>query len=79
MVNGVVMSIAHGLVILALSRSPAALVSALRETSVIFGVIFNAWILKEKIGPVKLTMLRLIMQAICEGRKPGYRFHKFKI
>ncbi|AKH64281.1 MULTISPECIES: EamA family transporter [Photorhabdus] len=64
MVNGVVMSVAHGLVILALSRSPAALVSALRETSVIFGVIFSAWILKEKIGPVKLTCTLVVMVGI---------------
>ncbi|WP_445497061.1 EamA family transporter [Photorhabdus sp. SF281] len=39
----------------------AASVSALREISVIFGVIFSAWILKEKIGPVKLTCTLVVM------------------
>ncbi|WP_434525073.1 EamA family transporter [Photorhabdus asymbiotica] len=64
MVNGLVMSVAHGLIILALSRSPAALVSALRETSVIFGVIFSAGILKEKIGPVRLVCTLIVMIGI---------------
>ncbi|PQQ38708.1 transporter [Photorhabdus luminescens] len=64
MVNGVVMSVAHGLVILALSRSLAALVSALRETSVIFGIIFSAWILKEKIGLVRLICTLIVMVGI---------------
>ena len=60
MVNGVVMSAAHGLVILALSRSPAALVSALRETSVVFGIVFSAAVLKEKIGAVRLVCTLLV-------------------
>ncbi|MBD2782673.1 EamA family transporter [Xenorhabdus szentirmaii] len=64
MVNGAVMSAAHGLIILALARSPAALVSALIETSVIFGIIFSAWILKERIGPIKLSCTLLVLVGI---------------
>lgn len=55
LVNGTVMSAAHGLIILALSRSQAALVSALRETSVVFGILFSAMVLKERIGPLRLA------------------------
>jgi drug/metabolite transporter (DMT)-like permease len=52
--NGAVMSLAHGLVIVALSRSEPALVSALRETSVVFGVLFGALFLGEKLNLSKL-------------------------
>jgi len=55
LVNGIVMSAAHGLIIMALSRSQPALVSALRETSVIFGVIFSWAVLKERVGAVRLA------------------------
>lgn len=55
LVNGAVMSAAHGLIIVALSRSEAALVSALRETSVVFGVVFSSVVLKEHIGPLRLA------------------------
>ena len=54
-VNGLVMSVAHALIIVALSRSQAAMVSALRETGVVFGVVFSAAVLKERIGTVRLA------------------------
>ena len=55
LVNGFVMSAAHGLVILALSRSQPALVSALRETSVVFGALFGVIFLKEKVAGMRLA------------------------
>lgn len=64
LVNGLVMSLAHGLIILALSRSEAALVSALRETSVIFGVIFSAVILKERVGAIRLTCTLVVLAGL---------------
>lgn len=60
LVNGFVMSAAHGLVILALARSQPALVSALRETSVVFGVLFAAIFLKEKVGSIRLVCTLLV-------------------
>ncbi|AEG94247.1 transporter-like protein [Ramlibacter tataouinensis TTB310] len=54
LVNGLVMSAAHALIIVALSRSQPALVSALREVSVVFGVIFGAVFLKESVGFVRM-------------------------
>lgn len=53
--NGLVMSAAHALIIVALSRSQPALVSALREVGVVFGVVFGAVFLKETIGWVRLV------------------------
>lgn len=63
-INGAVMSLAHGLIILALSRSEAALVSALRETSVIFGVVFSVVVLKERIGAVRLTCTLVVLAGL---------------
>ena len=50
LLSGLVMSLAHGLIIWALSRSEVALVSALRETSVIIGMVLSAVLLRESIG-----------------------------
>jgi drug/metabolite transporter (DMT)-like permease len=36
--------------------APVALVTALRETSVIFGAIFAAWFLKEGFGPQRIAL-----------------------
>jgi hypothetical protein len=37
----------YGIVLWAMTRAPVAAVAALRETSVIFGALVGAWLLKE--------------------------------
>jgi drug/metabolite transporter (DMT)-like permease len=39
----------------AMTRAPVALVSALRETSVLFATVFSVWILKERFGAQRAT------------------------
>jgi len=43
---------AYGIALWAMTRAPVAVVAALRETSVIFGALIGAWLLKEgHLGP----------------------------
>jgi drug/metabolite transporter (DMT)-like permease len=45
---GAVMSaLSYGIALWAMTRAPVAVVAALRETSVIFGALIGAWVLKE--------------------------------
>lgn len=52
--------VSFGAALVALSMAPVAIVTALRETSVIFGAIFAAWFLKEGFGP-KRIMLSIVL------------------
>jgi len=45
---------AYALVIWAFTRAPIALVTALRETSIIFAMLLGIFVLKERFGPVKV-------------------------
>jgi drug/metabolite transporter (DMT)-like permease len=45
----------YGLALWAMTRAPIATTSALRETSILFGIAISALVLKERIGPVRLT------------------------
>jgi drug/metabolite transporter (DMT)-like permease len=45
--GGTLAACAYGVVLWAMTRAPVAAVSALRETSVIFGALIGAWLLKE--------------------------------
>jgi drug/metabolite transporter (DMT)-like permease len=46
-VGGTLSAGAYGVVLWAMTRAPVAAVSALRETSVVFGALIGAWLLKE--------------------------------
>lgn len=46
--------LAYGIVIWAMNSAPLGPVSALRETSVVFGAIISSLVLKERLGPVAL-------------------------
>ncbi|MFN7165029.1 MAG: EamA family transporter [Hyphomonas sp.] len=49
-IGGVAGSISYGLAIYAYTLTDAAMVTALRETSVVFAAAFGAWLLKEGFG-----------------------------
>lgn len=42
--------LAYGIVIWALTQAPIGVVAALRESSVLFAMIFSVWLLKEPMG-----------------------------
>jgi drug/metabolite transporter (DMT)-like permease len=50
----------YGLVLWAMTRAPLALVAALRETSVVFGTVFAAALLKEKFGTLRYVAAGLV-------------------
>ena len=50
----------YGLVLWAMTRAPLALVAALRETSVVFGTVFAAVILREKFGLLRCVAAGLV-------------------
>lgn len=50
LIGGVAGSISYGLAIYAYTLTDAAMVTALRETSVVFAAAFGAWLLKEGFG-----------------------------
>lgn len=43
--------LAYGITLAAMTRAPVAQVAALRETSVLFGMLIAAWIFHEPVGP----------------------------
>lgn len=52
---------AYGLVLWAMTHAPIALVAALRETSVIFGVAIASLLLKERFGAMRWTAAVLVV------------------
>lgn len=58
-VGGVGTLASYGLALWAMTAAPIATVSALRETSILFGVVISAWVLKEH-----LTRVRIIAACI---------------
>lgn len=51
---------AYGISIWAMTKAPVPLVAALRETSVIFGMLFGVWLLKEKMTPARVGAVCLV-------------------
>jgi drug/metabolite transporter (DMT)-like permease len=45
----------YGLALWAMTRAPVAATAALRETSILFGMVIAALILKERVGPARLA------------------------
>jgi drug/metabolite transporter (DMT)-like permease len=51
----------YGVALWAMTRAPVALVAVLRETSVIFGALLGAWLLKEKLTRRRLVATGAVM------------------
>jgi drug/metabolite transporter (DMT)-like permease len=51
----------YGLALWAMTRAPVAVVAALRETSILFGMAIAALLLGERVGPARLAAAALIV------------------
>jgi drug/metabolite transporter (DMT)-like permease len=58
--GGIATAGAYGIVIYAMAESPMAMVSALRETSVLIGIIIGVVILKERFGKLGMGAVMLV-------------------
>lgn len=69
--GGIASSAAYGLVIFAMSLGAMAVVSSLRETSVIFAAIIGAMFLREPFGPARIRAASLVAGGIILMRVIG--------
>ncbi len=53
--------VAYGLALWGMTRAPIAVVAALRETSVVFGMLFAVIFLKEKVTPARVAAVLLVL------------------
>lgn len=53
--------ISYGLALWAMTVAPVAMISALRETSILFGILISAWILHERVTRQRWTAAGLIV------------------
>jgi drug/metabolite transporter (DMT)-like permease len=53
-VGGVISALAYWIIIWCMAHAPIAIVAALRETSVLFGLAFSSYILKEKLSAMRI-------------------------
>ena len=54
----------YAIALWAMTRAPVAAVSALRETSVLFATLLGAWLLKERLGPQRLSGALVIVGGV---------------
>ncbi|OEC37368.1 Uncharacterized membrane protein [Pseudomonas cuatrocienegasensis] len=62
--GGAMSMAAYSIVIWAMTQAPVALVSALRETSVLFAVLLGAVLLKEPLRPIRLIACAVITASV---------------
>lgn len=55
MTNAAVSRASYGLALWAMTQAPVAVVSALRETSILFGIALSALVLKERLPRIRLV------------------------
>jgi drug/metabolite transporter (DMT)-like permease len=58
---GVVSLVAYWIVIWAMSQAPMAMVSAVRETSIVFAVLFGVFFLKERLNLARLASIAITL------------------
>lgn len=63
-VGGIISTLAYAAVLFAYSRAPLAEVSALRETSVIFGAAIGAFLLREGFGRRRIAAAALVVVGV---------------
>lgn len=64
--GGFCSAVAYGLSVWAMARAPISLVAALRETSVVFGMLLAAFFLKEKLSPARILSVFVVAAgAVC--------------
>lgn len=64
LVGGATTLVGYMLVVWAMTQAPVALVSALRETSVVIAAVLGVVIFKERIGPVRVLAIALVLCGI---------------
>lgn len=60
--------LAYGIVIWALTQAPIGVVAALRESSVLFAMIFSVWLLKEPMGKARIAASLVIVTGVMLSR-----------
>lgn len=72
LIGGTASFIAYGLVIWAFTQAPIALVTALRETSIVFAMLIGVSILKEPVDLIKIvsTMITIAGAIMLRASKP---------
>lgn len=64
LVGGTATLAAYAMVVWAMTQAPVALVSALRETSVVFAAVLGVVIFKERLGPVRIVAIVLVLAGV---------------
>ena len=54
----------YGIALWAMTRAPIATVAAVRETSIVFGVLLGGWVLKERITPMRALAVLLVTAGV---------------
>lgn len=70
LVGGATTLVAYALVVWAMTQAPVALVAALRETSVVFAALLGVVVFKERLGPVRILAIVLVLAGIFLMRSP---------
>ncbi|MDT6940486.1 DMT family transporter [Brucella pseudogrignonensis] len=61
LIGGIGTLLSYGLALWAMTMAPIAVVAALRETAILFGILISAFILKEKVGLPRVLAAGLIV------------------
>lgn len=65
LIGGTASFLAYGIVIWAFTQAPIALVTAVRESSIIFALLFGVFFLEERLDLLKVVSAMLTMLGIC--------------